>query len=300
MRLRNLFMILLLCMTVGMFGVSCADDGEDGAQGPPGPPGPAGPAGDAGDGADEDTDFYTFLTSWGSATGEVGCDDPILTGSGPLPGGDDALTLKIVSEKAPAVDQSAIEATCGTEQDTMFGTIGITDINTLDEVLALAATDIGDSDGNVARGLVFVKTRKGAAEEEVTQVPSSEFNPATQLTTNKTFVGGKVFANMLLSSSQTLQRLDLYSQCGIGTSPSYIVGEWRAVKIASDVRIFSEGKLNPADDAQTPNEDESIITTIQTTKVCVVLDAHPGVTKCYVEVTGDPVAKNNGKTISFV
>ena len=72
MRLRNLFMILLLCMTVGMFGVSCT--GDDGAQGPPGPPGPpgeAGPAGDAGDdGADaEDTDSnYGFLKTLGSET----------------------------------------------------------------------------------------------------------------------------------------------------------------------------------------------------------------------------------------
>ena len=52
MRLRNLFMILLLCMTVGLFAVSCSD-GDTGPAGPPGPAGPAGPAGDAGkDGED--------------------------------------------------------------------------------------------------------------------------------------------------------------------------------------------------------------------------------------------------------
>ena len=45
MKLRlNLFLILLLCMTVGMFGISCT--GEDGATGPPGPQGPPGPPGE--------------------------------------------------------------------------------------------------------------------------------------------------------------------------------------------------------------------------------------------------------------
>ncbi|MCY4261737.1 MAG: calcium-binding protein [Candidatus Dadabacteria bacterium] len=44
MRLRNLFMILLLCMTVGLFAVSCSD-GDTGPQGPPGETGPPGPAG---------------------------------------------------------------------------------------------------------------------------------------------------------------------------------------------------------------------------------------------------------------
>ncbi|MYB26728.1 MAG: calcium-binding protein [Candidatus Dadabacteria bacterium] len=46
MRLRNLFMILLLCMTVGILGTSCT--GDDGAQGPPGPQGPPGEQGEPG------------------------------------------------------------------------------------------------------------------------------------------------------------------------------------------------------------------------------------------------------------
>ncbi len=49
MRLRNLFMILLLCMTVGLFAVSCSDgdtgpqgeQGEKGEKGDPGTPAPA-------------------------------------------------------------------------------------------------------------------------------------------------------------------------------------------------------------------------------------------------------------------
>ena len=46
MRLRNLFMILLLCMTVGIVGVSC--EGDQGPPGPKGDPGPTGPAGEPG------------------------------------------------------------------------------------------------------------------------------------------------------------------------------------------------------------------------------------------------------------
>ena len=41
MRLRNLFMILLLCMTVGLFAVSCSD-GDDGPKGDPGEQGEKG------------------------------------------------------------------------------------------------------------------------------------------------------------------------------------------------------------------------------------------------------------------
>ena len=47
MKLRNFFMVLLLCMTVGVLGTSCT--GEDGAMGPQGEPGAQGPKGDPGD-----------------------------------------------------------------------------------------------------------------------------------------------------------------------------------------------------------------------------------------------------------
>ena len=130
MRLRNLFMILLLCMTVGIFGVSCT--GDDGAQGPPGPPGPpgeAGPAGDAGDGADEDTDFYTFLESWGVEGGEIGCSDDALTGSGPFPGGDDVLGK--LSADAPVVNNNPLAVECG---DAFFNEISAADVNDLGDL----------------------------------------------------------------------------------------------------------------------------------------------------------------------
>ena len=58
-------MILLLCMAVGVFGVSCSgDDGADGTQGemgpqgPPGPPGPAGPGVEEATGEDSDCDEF--------------------------------------------------------------------------------------------------------------------------------------------------------------------------------------------------------------------------------------------------
>ena len=47
MKLRNFFMVLLLCMAVGVLGTSCT--GEDGAMGPQGEPGAQGPKGDPGD-----------------------------------------------------------------------------------------------------------------------------------------------------------------------------------------------------------------------------------------------------------
>ena len=54
MRLRNLFLLLLLCMTVGVFSVACT--GDDGAQGPPGPPGEQGPPGMDGEGITDPID----------------------------------------------------------------------------------------------------------------------------------------------------------------------------------------------------------------------------------------------------
>ena len=35
------------------------------------------------------------------------------------------------------------------------------------------------------------------------------------------------------------------------------------------------------------------------TKICVVLDAHPGVTKCFVSVTGDPNPVKNVRRIAL-
>ena len=74
-------MILLLCMAVGVFGVSC--NGDDGAQGPPGPPGPPGeqgppaPAPMDGDGDGMDGDDMSNA----ECTHELGPRDRGFTGS---------------------------------------------------------------------------------------------------------------------------------------------------------------------------------------------------------------------------
>ena len=104
-------------------------------------------------------------------------------------------------------------------------------------------------------------------------MPSSEFNPAADVTTNKTFVGGKLFADLDFGSSspeELYERLDLYSQCAEGTRPSFIVGDWRAVKIVDSAKVYTDG---------IPSANLAVTTT---TKICVRLDAHPGVTKCFV------------------
>ena len=59
---------------------------------------------------------------------------------------------------------------------------------------------------------------------------------ATEKTTTKVFVGGKVFADLDTGedTNEPLERQDLYSQCGIGTPPSFVAGEWRSVRITDD------------------------------------------------------------------
>ena len=280
-------MILLLCMTVGMFGVSCT--GDDGAQGPPGPKGDTGEPGEVTE-ADipEDTDFYSFIKSWGSETGEIACSDPLLGEEmGPLPGGPDVLVK--LSATSPMVDETTITSACG--NGSIFGNVDDEFVESLDDSL-------GNVDDNlsVTNGFALIKTGKGAATPEVVQMPATEFNPATQVTTTKIFVGGKIFANLNLGaeSTQPLQRLDLYSQCGVGTSPAPVVGHWRAVKITSTPQVFDNGEPRTNDGGDiTPGMP------VVTTKVCVVLDAHPGATKCFVDVSGDPVPTNNGSRIAL-
>lgn len=286
MKLRNL--IFALFLAIGAIGfVSCT--GDDGDAGPAGPAGPAGEPGDPGD-PGEASGTYGFLASW-SDTGTVACGDDLLTGMGALPGGPDAASVRLSAALPALADANPITQACA---DNIFGEISVDDVNAIDDALNLA-----DGAFTAAAVLVLIKTGKGATAPEVVQVPSTEFNPATQVTTNKTFVGGKIFAETNFTTAQPLERLDLFSQCGVGTSPPNVVGHWRSVKIASDVRAFMNGVATPADDATTADTDESIITTITTTKVCVRLDAHPGATKCFVHVSGDPVATNNGSRIAL-
>lgn len=74
MKLRNFFMILLLCTVVGVFGVSCTgDDGPPGPQGEQGPQGPPGP-GAENPVAPEDDECDQVVTGMAEFTGSSGSD----------------------------------------------------------------------------------------------------------------------------------------------------------------------------------------------------------------------------------
>ena len=268
MRLRNLFMILLLCMTVGMFGVSCT--GDDGAQGPPGPAGPQGPPGDAADGGGdggevaEDTDFYPFLESWGVMDGEVGCSDSLLTGMGPLPG--PAMQLPALVTTDTAIN-GVVAAVCSNTD--IFGQV-LADPTV--PGLAIATNPANDS-------VVFVKTGRATdAEETVMEEEATTFSVATRTTTKKSFVEGLVRAVLEDNGKgDSFERELLYSDCGVGTTPPSINGIWRAAQI-------TETAVEYEDNRPVEESDEVVETVTVTTKVCVQLDAHPGATKCYVQI----------------
>ena len=273
MRLRNLFMILLLCMTVGMFGVSCT--GDDGAQGPPGPKGDTGEPGEVTE-ADipEDTDFYPFLESWGVKDGEVGCNDDVLKGMGPLPG--PAMALPKPTTATVAMDSVPVEVNCGT---------GFADVpnNVTTPPLTIDSDDLTVDDNN---DIVLVKTGRFTAtdaDKEVEYTEPTSFNPPLRTTTTKNFMEGLIFANLEDDGTgESLERELLYSDCGGGTAPPSIKGIWRAAQITEEMQEFKDGK-SVDDDPDTDTTTEGL-TTKTTTKVCVQLDSHPGATKCYVQV----------------
>jgi len=160
--------------------------------------------------------------------------------------------------------------------------------------------ETGDDDTDPDPGFVLVKTDKGAAKQDVLDVPSTEFNPPSKVTTNKTFVGGKIFADLNYGSDsvQPGERQDLYSQCVEGTAPPTIAGSWRAVKIVRSAQIYKDGSPVDANPEDAGVQLQPIVTT--TTKVCVVLDAHPGATKCFVHVHNDMQnPNNNGSRIAL-
>ena len=262
MRLRNLFMILLLCMTVGVFSVACT--GDDGAQGPPGPAGPQGPPGDAADGGDggevaEDTDFYPFLESWGVVDGEVSCNSEVLTGMGPLPG------PAMVLPKPEAGETFKVEVAC-----TGFGNVDA------DPTIANLGTPTAGS-------IIFLKTGRSKTDlvGENTDEEATTYSLASRTNTKKNFLEGTFHAKLNEDGTgESLERELLYRECGEGTEPPSILGTWRAVQITASKQEYENSK--PVEDDGNPVAAE--VTT--TTKVCVQLDAHPGVTKCYVQVDG--------------
>ena len=266
MRLRNLFMILLLCMTVGVFSVACT--GDDGAQGPPGPAGPQGPPGDAADGGDggevaEDTDFYPFLESWGVMDGEVGCNSEVLTGMGPLPG------PAMVLPKPEATETFKVEVACGD---------GFDDVDA-DPTIANLGTPTPDTGS-----IIFLKTGRSKTDlvGENTDEEATTYSLASRTNTKKNFLEGTFHAKLTEDGTgESLERELLYRECGEGAEPPSILGTWRAAQIIASKQEYENSKPVEGTDG---NPVAAEVTT--TTKVCVQLDAHPGVTKCYVQVEG--------------
>ena len=147
----------------------------------------------------------------------------------------------------------------------------------------------------VATGeMVLVKTMRGEEETSMVETPSSEFNQAIRTTVTKNFVGGLLFADLDTSGAfdEPDERRLLYSDCGVGTSPGDVRGHWRGIHINESSQVFVDG-VGAVTDADPP---VAITTDVNTYKVCVKLDAHPGVTKCYVNVMG---GQNAGAQIAL-
>ena len=264
-------MILLLCMTVGMFGVSCT--GDDGAQGPKGDTGEQGPPGESGEGAspEDTTGLYDFLKQWGSKTGEISCTDPILTGMGMFPGPDELAPLVNSATGQPA--PVAFAAQCSA---VLF-----------DEMPAATVAPMYP-----AAELVFIKT--GTAMEtnrnnpEV--IPSTEVSLAKTVVSTKHFAGGTLAADMSTKggNDEVFERMRLHDDCRIGTAPSAVAGEWRSVYITKVTTPYNAQKV-----AQST-------TTERTRKVCIRLDSLPGVVKCFIEMDPNIAAGSTGDLVQQI
>ena len=291
MRLRNLFMILLLCMTVGMFGVSCT--GDDGAQGPPGPKGDTGEPGEDAAGGAEVEYSYSFLKTWGSGTGAITCNSPLLTETGMFPG---PATLDLLPDNnndgSPDID--ILEVQCGNnvttadESTALFVPVGLIKAGTT----TIGASGTSPVGFTVAGELVFLKSHEGiegpSAPEEVA---STETVKAKSVVTTKKFAGGALYATLNTTGGniEAIQRADLSTNCSKGTDPPNIGGEWRAVRIIKDETLFDASKDPVALTA-------GGLTRSTTTKVCLRLDSIPGTVKCFVE-TGREVSNGDSNGV---
>ena len=122
--------------------------------------------------------------------------------------------------------------------------------------------------------LVLYKTGRAKDDVSTKDAPGGEFNQPTRTVTTKKFVGGLVFAKMMNNGpDEPFERGLLYSDCGVGTDPPNIRGEWRAEKVTESATIYEDGA---------PAADTDAVETDRLLKVCLRLDAHPGVTKCFV------------------
>jgi len=267
MKLRNLIFALFLAIGAIGFTACTGDDGDAGPAGPAGPAGEQGEQGEPGDSGDA-TNFYDFLKSWGSETGEIGCDDSILRGSGPFPG---PAALAPITNPNATID-SPINVQC------LDGGV----LESITSTLTDGPIAVGGQNIAAAGEIILVKTMRGEEEKSTVDTPASEFNRAMRTITTKNFVGGMVFADLDMTGTfdGPDERRLLYSDCGVGTAPSDVKGSWRGIRIVESSQIFVNG-VGATNDDGTPS-----LSSVTTVKACVKLDSHPGVTKCYINVAG--------------
>ena len=285
MKLRNLVMTLLLCMVVGVFATACFE-GDTGPVGPKGDKGDQGDKGDTGDAGDMgDTDsrefHYPFLVNWGKASGMMSCEDDLLTTTGMFPGsGLTALPATTNTVRFAAATGSAdtangyVEVECS---DAVFDPAPNPDFDGdgVGDLTGEAAADSRDA------ALLFVKTHRGGDATPQTQAGSKAAASGVagvSITEQKSFSGGIFFADMDTrgGSDEALERSQLYHDCGVGTAPSNLEGEWRAVKIENK----SQNTQLDTNGLETPLPNSLVTKTTQ--KICLRLDSLPGSVKCYV------------------
>ena len=144
----------------------------------------------------------------------------------------------------------------------------------------------GQADGTTTNGLVFNRTHIGAEDPVTTPVPGEGDASPRVITTTKNFSGGTVHGQLAATgaSDEAFSRSLLYHECGVGTSPPSVQGEFRAVRIVETDTVLEVEDDNTVATFGTyvPVAATAIMTT--TYKVCVTLDSLPGVVKCYARV----------------
>ena len=301
MRLRNLFMILLLCMTVGVLGTSCTgDDGAPGTQGERGEQGEQGEQGEKGDPGDpSDMEAtYSFLATWGAEDGKVTCDHDIFTGMADFPGPAELNAISATGEDNLAADDDLNNPFAAVCSGSLFHDSAV--VKADDYLTVVAGDTVAVTAGDTEFGrLLFVKTARTDLDPEITAPKPSadDIGPAIRMTVQKNFVGGDVVAdlNNTGGTNEPLQRQFLYSNCNIAGDPAKIKGMWRGVNIVQTKQGFRAGATVDL----TPTDANTTTLVVTTRKVCVKLDSLPGTVKCFIDVvSNDPMVKTS-KTISL-
>lgn len=296
MKLRNLIFALFLAIGAIGFTACTGDDGSQGPKGDKGDQGEPGPPGeDAGAGSVEYN--YSFLMNWGKSSGKMACDDPLLTETGMFPGPElDALPV------ATEAQRTALVTAASNSEATKNGYVEVACSNDVFDLINPDAN--GDGTGDLvspagtddAPTLVFIKSHRGGDAAPVPQEGSKAATTGVagvSITEQKSFTEGSFYADMDSrgGSDEAIQRGQLYHQCGIGTAPGALKGQWRAVNITNIKQNTQIG-----DNGLEIVLANTLVTTT-TQKVCLRLDSLPGAVKCYVR---EQTAVNDGSNPAVV